>query len=270
MDTKCETKGTRSDGIKKPQKLYNIFNADLSPIIKNLYPASPEPKSSTPINILKNSLNTLMQKVEYLKKEKEKHTLCIKQDLETITENMQLEKIKLENKIQYLRQQNQELKKNSIKIPESPELLLEQINLYRTKVAELEIKHQKNLEKIKSLQNTLGSLKNNSKNSTPPLFSNQSKEPTATLINLSKIKKCLNSKLKFNKLQYKKKLKEIQAVDQKLTEDKINFKIKILRAAQKEKLLELSINESVTDKSMTQKYKNASFLYKPSIKALYC
>ena len=202
-----------------------------------------------------------------MKKEKEFYTKKTSKLITNTSQELEFQRKQLESKIKELTIENEILKQAKNVNNEETKDLSHEVIFYRKKVAELEIKHEKNLKSLKELGQQLhereGDLSNSPKKESEPDDMDEEK----TYEKLCKIEKNLKTAIKTNYFKFKQKQKEYEAIEQKLSSEKITLQMKILKTAQQERLLELSISQNLNSKE--HNYTDANFLYKPSIKALY-
>lgn len=235
----------------KLKERFQVYKNRLNEITKKNYLPDLTKKNSA----LKETLNGAVLRLEALKRDKDTFSI---QNLGN-SGNLEEQKQALEQKLMRVKAENEYLKeKKRNQCSENTEIekeLLASIAKYKQKILELENQHIKNKQILKSLKDR--------KNSPDPDHETNEK----SLEKLWKIEKNLKSSLKLNDLKYKQKLKELENTAEKLSADKICIQMKILKTTQQERLLQMTIDQNLSNNEHS--FNDANFLYKPSIKALY-
>lgn len=171
---------------------------------------------------------------------------------------LEAQKLSLEKKLLQVKAENEMLKeKNKVKSFEDTEIekeLLSSINKYKQKIYKLEEQHLKNSQILKSLKGK----------KSPEIDPEDSEK---NMEKLMKIEQNLKSSLRSSDLKYQQKLKELENTAEKLSADKVCIQMKILKTSQQERLLQMTIDQTLGVNEHS--FNDANFLYKPSIKALY-
>jgi chromosome segregation ATPase len=208
---------------------------------------------------LQESLKTLQNALEILKKEKESLSGPASKNLSDLEEQkksleLKIKSIKIENEAIRSRLKQKESSEESIINPEVIGL--------KKRVAELEAAHEKNLQTIKDLQKVQKEKENSRKSAGKE---SEDTGPESQTEKLSKLEQNLRTMIKSNENKFKSLLKELETTVEKLNSDKICLQMKILKTTQQERLLQMTLDKKESEPS----FADANFLYKPSIKSLY-
>ena len=248
----------------------------------------------------RKEINFVIQKLEQQDSEKPEIFKKNSKKLENNVGELKFKKIKLEQQIANLLKENLSLKGNqNIENIESQknENLKSEMLLLKNLVSELESKHEENqktikineeiLEKISKIpKNSEKSFEKPSKNeksfekpskneksskNSEKSSKNSEKKVSADNLHKKLLKKLnsLQNNFKANESKYKQKLKEYESIEKELSQSRVCLQMKLLKAKQQERLLEIAVNQSKISEKGESTYTNPNFLYKPSIKGLY-
>ena len=238
----------------------------------------------------RKEINFVIQKLEQQDSEKPEIFKKNSKKLENNVGELKFKKIKLEQQIANLLKENLSLKGNqNIENIESQknENLKSEMLLLKNLVSELESKHEENqktikineeiLEKISKIpKNSEKSFEKPSKNEKSSKNSEKSSKNSEKKVSADNLHKKLLKKLnslqnnfKANESKYKQKLKEYESIEKELSQSRVCLQMKLLKAKQQERLLEIAVNQSKISEKGESTYTNPNFLYKPSIKGLY-
>ena len=250
--------------------MFNYYHERLDRILNT--PAVPKRGESSKSFVFnkKKELNSRVKKLGIMSQERKKLMENRPKLVKQTAGELWLHKQQLEENIQKALQENERLKQlkrhEESKKSKDGDDLSEYLQCKKN-VKELEKKHEKLTSIVQEINENSTSKKNEKE--TLNLIMQIKLETENEQEKLTKHYEILKKSYVSNESKFKNQLKAYEILDQKLSQDLICLKMKILKATQQERLLEITTNPTESSGIISQSSVNTSFLYKPSLQRLY-
>jgi hypothetical protein len=255
---------------KQLKDMYNYYHGRLDRILSSPERSKRGGSSKSFVFIQKKELNSRVKKLGIMSQERKKLMENRPKLVKNTAGELWLCRQQLEEKIQKALQENERLKqlKKDAKNEKSQDG--DEIREYlqcKKNFKELEKKHEKLARIVQEINEK--STSKQGVNEALNLIMQLKFESENEQDKLAKHYEILKKSYVSNEKIFRNQLKDYEILDQKLSQNLVYLKMKLLKSTQQERLLEITTNLTESSGVISQSSMNTSFLYKPSLKSLY-